>query len=162
MRERLVPIFIFLHVLSMFMGVALAYGPAALQVAASRRGDVRSLRAISTYSLKLGPFVGIVFGLGLVFGIISIFVHNFNPLQGWLVIAYVLFAASLVMTFTFTNPWMRKVSAAADASPDDSMSPELNAVLNSPRNRALLALDAFLIVLLIADMVLKPLNYRLF
>jgi hypothetical protein len=42
------------------------------------------------------------------------------------------------------------------------MSPELDALVNSSRNRALLAFDALLIVLLIADMVLKPLNYPLF
>jgi hypothetical protein len=42
------------------------------------------------------------------------------------------------------------------------MSPELSALVNSPRNQALLAFDALLIVLLIADMVLKPITTRLF
>jgi hypothetical protein len=57
---------------------------------------------------------------------------------------------------------LRKVKEAADASPDDAMSPELEELLSSPRNRALLVLDALLIILLIADMVLKPLPARLF
>jgi hypothetical protein len=42
------------------------------------------------------------------------------------------------------------------------MSPELEELLSSQRNRALLVLDALLIILLIADMVLKPLPARLF
>jgi hypothetical protein len=156
------PIFTFLHVLAMFAGVAMAYGPAAMMVLASRNGDVPALRTVSTLSLKLGPAVGTAFILGLVFGVLAIFFHGFNPLQGWLVIAYILFAASLVMTFAFTNPWQIKVQAAAQESPDEQMSPELNALVNSPRNRALLIVDALLIVALIAVMVLKPLPGPLF
>lgn len=155
------PIFIFLHILAMFTAVALAYGPAALMVVASRRRDVRSLRAIVTTSVRLGPFVGGAFATGIVLGVVAIFVHGFDPLQGWLVIAYVLVIISLAMTFLFTNPWLEKVAAAAEASPDDQMSPELAALVDSPRNQALLAFDALLIVLLIADMVLKPLPGRI-
>ena len=152
----------FLHVLTMFTAVALAYGPAALMVVASRRRDVRALRGIVSTSERLGPAVGGAFVLGVILGFVAVFVHGFDPLAGWLVIAYVLFVLSLVMTFTFTNPWLRKVAAAAEASPDDHMSPELEALVNSPRNQALLVVDALLIVALIADMVLKPVPGRLF
>lgn len=156
------PIFIFLHVLTMFIAVGLAYGPAVLMVVASGRGDVRSLRGISVTYERIGPAVGIAFGLGVVLGIVAVFVHAFDPLQGWLVIAYVLVIASLVMMLTVTNPWLSKVKEAAEASPDDKMSPELNALMNAPRNRVLLTLDALIIVALIADMVLKPLPDRIF
>jgi hypothetical protein len=151
-------IFVFLHVLVMFAAVALAYGPAALMVVASRRRDVRALRSITATSERLGPAVGMAFALGIILGFVAVFFGPFNPTLGWLVIAYALVIASLVMTFTFTNPWLQKVEAAAAASPDDTMSPELDAVVNSPRNQALLTFDALLIVALIADMVLKPLN----
>jgi len=93
---------------------------------------------------------------------VAIFVHGFNPLQGWLVIAYVFVVASLVMTFSFTSPWLKKVEAAAAASPDDTMSTELDALVNGGRNQALLIVDALLIVALIADMVLKPIPGPLF
>ncbi len=156
------PIFIFLHVLAMFTAVAMAYGPAILMVVASRRQDVRGLRAVVAMSNNLGPAVGIAFMTGIGFGIISIFMHGFDPLQGWLLIAYVLVGMSLVMTFTFTNPWLKKVEAAATESPDEQMSAELNALVNGSRNRTLLAVDALLIVLLIADMVLKPIPGRIF
>ena len=155
------PVFILLHVLAMFTAVALAYGPAALMVIATRSRDVRSLRAISATNERLGPFVGIFFGLGIVLGFVAVFTNSFDPLQGWLVIAYVLVIASLLMTFLFTSPWLRRVSQAAEASPDEAMSPELDALLNSSRNQLLLIFDALLIVLLIADMVLKPLPGKL-
>lgn len=155
------PIFVFLHVLTMFTAVALAYGPAALMVVASRNRDVRALRGISRTYDQLGRWIGPAFGLGILLGFAAVFFQQFDPLQGWLVIAYVLVGVALVMTFAFTNPWLKKVEAAAHASPDDQMSDELAALVNSPRNQALLAFDALLIVLLIADMVLKPLPGRI-
>ena len=155
-------IFIFLHVLTMFTAVALAYGPAALIVLSSRRRDVGALRGVITTYERWSGVVGAAFGLGIVFGFLAIFFNGFDPLQGWLVIAYVLVVASLTMTFTFTNPWIKKVAEAARTSPEAEMSPELAALVNSPRNQALLAVDALLIVLLIADMVLKPLPERIF
>ena len=156
------PIFVFLHVLTMFIAVAMAYGPAMLMVIAGRGRDVRALRSISATYAKLGErAIGPTFGIGIIFGFVAVFVHRFDPLAGWLVIAYVLVIASLVMTFAFTNPWLGKVTAAAEASPDDRMSPELSELLNSPRNRILLVIDALIIVALIADMVLKPLPGRI-
>jgi len=55
------PVFAFLHVVTMFVAVAMAYGPAMLMVVASRRRDVRALRAITATSNRLGPFVGAAF-----------------------------------------------------------------------------------------------------
>lgn len=42
------------------------------------------------------------------------------------------------------------------------MSPELTALVNSPRNQLLLIVDALIVVALIADMVLKPIPGRVF
>ena len=156
------PIFVFLHVLTIFAAVALAYGPAALIILASRRRDVGALRGIVNTYDRLGAAVRPTFGLGIVFGFAAVFFHGFDPLLGWLVIAYVLVIASLLTTFTFTNPWIKKVDAAAAASPDNQMSPELESLLNAPGNQLLLTFDALIIVLLIADMVLKPIPVRLF
>jgi hypothetical protein len=79
-----------------------------------------------------------------------------------LIIAYVLFAVAAIFPQVFTSPWLKKVAAAADTSPDDHPSDELRALLTSPRNRVMLALDALIVVALIADMVLKPLPEKLF
>lgn len=153
-------VFIFLHVLAMFIAIAVAYGPAFLMVAAGN--NVVALRGIMAANEKLGPATSIAFGVGLVFGIIAIFTANFDPLQGWLVIAYVLFAASATMAVLVTTPWLKKVAAAAATSPDSAPSPELKELLSGPRYRTLLALDALIIVALIADMVFKPLPGKLF
>lgn len=156
------PFFVFLHVLTMFVAVAMAYGPAMLMVVAAARNDVRSLRGISETSTRLGRLVIPAFGLGIGFGFVAIFVHGFDPLAGWLVLAYILAGASLMVTSMFTNPWLRKVQVAVKSSPDDAPSAELSELLNSPRNRVLLLIDALIIVALIADMVLKPFPERVF
>lgn len=148
------PIFVFLHVLTMFVAVAMAYGPAMLMVSAG--SDVRTLRGVTTANDRLQRIVGPTFMLGIALGFVAIFVHRFNPLATWLLIAYGLIVAAIAITILFTNPWLKRVSAAAQASPDDAPSAELRELLGSPRNRALLILDAGIIVLIIADMVLKP------
>jgi hypothetical protein len=148
------PIFVFLHVLTMFVAVAMAYGPAMLMLVA--QNDIATLRGVMTANDRLQRFVGVAFGIGVVFGIVAIVVHAFNPTAPWLLIAYALFAGTLLITIVFTSPWLKKVTAAAAASPVDAPSPQLRELLQSPRNRALLAVDAGLIVAIIADMVLKP------
>lgn len=156
------PIFIFLHVLTMFVAVALAYGPAALMLAASARDDVLALRGVMRANVLVSRLVPVAFILGLAFGVIAIFVHRFDPLAGWLVIAYLLFGAAIVITSVFTGPWMERVAAAAEASPESAFSDELRELISSPRNRLLLVVDALIIVALIADMVLKPFPGRIF
>jgi hypothetical protein len=140
----------------------MAYGPAMLMVVASRGRDVPALRGISRTYEKLARLVIPTFSIGITFGFVAIFVHNFDPLLGWLVLAYFLVAASIIVTVVFTTPWLKSVQAAAEASPNDAPSPQLLELVNSPRNQALLVLDGLIIVALIADMVLKPLPGRLF
>ena len=118
------PIFIFLHVLTMFVAVAMAYGPAVLMVGASSRRDVVALRGVMRANAYVMRLVPPAFVLGLAFGVIAIVVHGFDPLAGWLLIAYALFAASVAITTVFTNPWMRSVAAAAEASPATEFSGE--------------------------------------
>jgi len=156
------PIFIFLHVLTMFIAVAMGYGPFILIFAASRSGDVGALRGVLGAASRIERLIGPTFVLGLVFGLIAVFLNNFDPLAGWLIIAYVLFAVAAIMPVVFTGPWLKKVAAAAASSPDDRPSDELRRLLTSPRNRLLLTFDALVIVAIIADMVLKPLPGKLF
>jgi hypothetical protein len=156
------PVFIFLHVLTMFVAVAMGYGPAILMIAASRSNDIVALRGVLSAAFRLEKLIGPTFVLGLAFGLVAIFVNDFDPLAGWLIIAYVLFAVAAIFPQVFTSPWLKKVAAAADTSPDDHPSDELRALLTSPRNRVMLALDALIVVALIADMVLKPLPEKLF
>lgn len=76
------PIFIFLHILTMFIVVAMAYGPAMMILAA--RGHVPTLRGVMTANNRLQRLVAPTFGLGIAFGFVAVFVHGFDPLSPWL------------------------------------------------------------------------------
>ncbi len=156
------PVFIFLHVLTMFTAVAMGYGPAILMIAASRSNDIVALRGVLGASARIEKLIGPTFVVGLVFGLIAVFFNNFDPLAGWLIIAYILFAVAAIYPVVLTGPWLKKVAAAATASPDDPPSAELTALLTSPRYRLMLTLDVLVVMAIIADMVLKPLPGKLF
>jgi hypothetical protein len=47
------PVFIFLHVLVMFVAVAMSYGPAMLMVATSQGGDIVALRGVLAASARI-------------------------------------------------------------------------------------------------------------
>ena len=149
-------IFIFLHVLVMFGAVSLVVGQLAMVAAAARRGDVAALRGITSASRSLAKVIGPAFGLGIVFGFIAIFTNGFNPTAPWLLIAYVLTFLAAVLPAVGTGRWAQGVAIAAASSPLDAPSPELRAALGNRRLTAIVGIEMLLLVLLIADMVLKP------
>lgn len=148
-------VFIFLHILTMFTAVALAYGSHLLTLVAVRSNDVSTVRAVTRTVGRIGPWIGPVFGVGVILGIVAIFTNGFNPLAPWLVIAYVLTALAIVWANAFTVPHNKALAVAAGESPDDAYSDELRRAIRD--NFGLIAvLDVLIIVALIADMVLKP------
>ena len=155
-------IFVFLHIVTMFTAVTMGYGPAVLMVAAGRARDVASLRGILRAAFRVERLIGPTFILGALLGVVAIFTNDLDPLAGWLVIAYVLFAIAAIMPAVFTGPWLKRVAAAAEASPDNAPSDELRTLTSSPRYTLPLAFDVSVIVLFIADMVLKPIPGKLF
>jgi hypothetical protein len=151
------PVFIFLHVLAMFTAVTISYGPQLLLMMAADRNDPVALQGLARSMGRLGQFMGPAFVVGLILGLIAVFVNNFNPLAPWLLIAYVLFAAAMLNGIFGTGRWMASVGQTAAAS-GGVMTDELRGLLDQSTIRILLWADIVLVVLIIADMVLKPLS----
>lgn len=148
-------IFTTLHIVLMFAGVALTQGAAILLYQALRRNDVTGIRGVLGGMRNVSPWMGPTFGLGVLFGLVAVFVGGFNPLAPWLLIAYVLTLVAFVIPRIVTIPRAMRLGAAAGKSPADSPSPELRAEI-AAATTPVFWLDAAIIVLLIADMVLKP------
>ncbi len=144
---------VFLHILAMFGAVALSYGTIALLWVAAGARDVEALRGVSTTIGRLRTVIPVAYVVGIVLGVVSVLTVGFDPLQGWLVAAYILTAIAIVSANLVTGPWLARVSAelarpaAADVVP---------AAFADSRAVALLVADALVIVAIIADMVLKP------
>lgn len=150
-------IFVFLHIATMFTAVAMAYGYQLLALAASRSGDVTALRGVMAAAQPIGRWIGPAFGLGVIFGVIAVFVNGFDPLAPWLIIAYVLTAIAFTWATVFTGPAVGRIGAALGQSESTEMTAELQGAL---RNNFgfVVVVDLLIIVALIADMVFKPLS----
>jgi hypothetical protein len=144
---------VLLHVLAMFAAVALSYGTIALLWVAARARDIEGLRGVSTSIGRLRKVIPIAYMVGIVFGLLSVVAVGFDPLQGWLLAAYVLTAIAIVSANVVTGPWLTRVSSELAAMPATAAVPP---AFRDRRAITLLVADALVIVAIIADMVLKP------
>jgi hypothetical protein len=150
-------IFVFLHVLTMFAAVAVSGGVELflLQIAGTRNAAV--IRTTFEVHQRLVRMVPLTFMLGLVFGVIAIFLNDFNPFAPWLLFAYPLFVSGILTGALGIGPWADAVIRAA-ATSGEAASPELEAAIADRRGR--LAQVGFWVVVaaIVFVMVVKPLS----
>lgn len=149
------PVLIALHIILMFTATALAQGPAFLLWLAMRRGDVVAMRGIVDTYQGIGMLVGPLYGIGVIVGLVTVFVGGYDPFAPWLIIAYILTLIAFATPSLVTVPRMIRVGAAAHDSPVEAPSDELRAAI-SHATTPVFWVDAILIVLFIIDMVVKP------
>jgi hypothetical protein len=145
----------FLHIASMFTGVAIALGGGGV-VALIARGDVRTIRSAFRVMTRLSPVIPTFFTLGVAFGLATAWTGGLDFLRPWLLIAYVLFIAATILGAAFESPWQKRVLAAAMASPEESPSAELQVLMRDPRERLAFWATLVIIAAFIFDMVVKP------
>ena len=152
--------FVFLHIVFMFAGVAAADGMGFLVFRIAGTRDVAAIR--TTYRLMRPITVAVVplFFIGLIFGVISIFAIGFDPFEPWLLIAYALFVIQVLLGSLFVDRWHGRVGAAVMAEDADPNSGELQAALNDRTGQRVALLQSALVILFIFDMVVKPFSNR--
>ncbi len=79
-------------------------------------------------------------------------------LRPWLILAYIAFAAAMVIGITVTDPWVDRLANSAATSPDEAPSDELQRVIGDRRALVGTAALMMLIVALVFIMVVKPLG----
>lgn len=146
-----------LHVLSMFAAVTLLIGEHLFYAVAVRRRDVRALAAIRRISGPR-PVVAVALLLsGIVFGLLTALTGGFDFFAGWLIVAYVLIAAILVVG---GSPWVRRLpllgEKAIEAEAGSRPVEEVVHDMAHSHAGALFLISAALFVAVILDMVLKP------
>ena len=146
----------FLHIAAMFAAVSVFVGQGLLEGVVARSGDVRALRRVLTAEEPFGPIGGVLFLLGVGFGVVTALSGSMDMTQPWLLIGYALAAVVLIIAFTYHIPTANKLKALADASPDDAPSPELRAAIEAPTGRIVNVVDGLVWLALIFDMVAKP------
>lgn len=147
----------YLHIVTLFFGVALAISGEIVVRRIAATLDVRAIRTtVARVKPISGPIATAFLFVGVGFGFAAALAGQFDLLRPWLIGAYVAFVAAAVIGITITDPWVVRLERAAAASPDDEPSPELRAVVADARARfgtwALMGLIAVLVFL----MVVKP------
>lgn len=143
-------VLLFLHIGFMFAAVALTVGPATVLVVAHRTGRLREVGP-PVARLRVARISVPLFALGGLLGLATGLAFGYPLTAPWLVLAYAGFAVAILLGMALSAPVARRLAAADQASGE-----ELAAI-----GRAVeidLLVNAAIILLLVADMVLKPLT----
>jgi hypothetical protein len=147
-------VFIFLHILTVFVAFALGFGGIVMVRVAARSDKPQALPGTMIVAERLSSVTGPAWILGILLGLVAMFTNGFNPFAPWLLIAYVLVLAAVVSANVVLQPLFKRIGEALNG-PEGSVD-RARAIVNASRTQTLLTLDAVIIVAIIADMVLKP------
>jgi hypothetical protein len=141
---------VFLHILTMFALVAFHSGPQILTLAAARTGQEGAVGPIARLYARTGRAVPPLGILGAILGIGAGLTGGFNLLAPWLLIAYALFALLIVYGSAVSVPY---IVGLGDGVRENRL--DWGELLGR-RLTVIVASDALILGLIIADMVLKP------
>jgi hypothetical protein len=147
-----------LHVLSMITMTTLFIGAEIFYASAIWRRDVRALafvhRTVERTGLGIAALLAMI--AGVVFGLVTAATGGFDFVAPWLIVAYLLVAVFFVNAAIIGK---RVVDVAKDAvKAEDGAHPAEDVVDDMANSRAvfLVAFNAVLFVVIVADMILKP------
>ncbi|HET9341430.1 MAG TPA: DUF2269 family protein [Candidatus Eremiobacteraceae bacterium] len=148
-------VLIFFHVLAMFIAFALTTGTGIFMAQTLETDDVNVVRSATRVNRRLSMIGGISLFIGLILGFAIAGQAGFSMTSTWLIVTYVCVVILLALAFGVLNPFIARLSAAAEASVPQA-SPELKALLASPTPRVAGPLAGLMWITIIAMMVLKP------
>ena len=149
----------FLHIGLLFSSFALIWATDLLFFQAARRQDVAGLATIARYGRRLIPIAIAVFFIGIGFGVLTGLVGGFNLFAPWLLLAYGLVVAMVVLgAFVETPIFERMASRAEQEAGLPEPSPELRRMMADRRPLVLIGISFLLWMAVIYTMVVKPLS----
>lgn len=105
----------FLHVALMFMGAALAIGPAALLSQLARSGDPAAIGRTFKLAERIFQISTTSYGLGIIVGVVAALVGALDLAASWLITAYVLVAALGAHGILFDR-WAKRIALSFGSS----------------------------------------------
>jgi len=144
----------FLHVGSMFGATALAVGPAALLFLIARSGDREATRRAFGYAPAVFRVGGVLYGLGILFGVLTALSGADDLTVHWLLAAYVLIASLIAVNFVF-EAWTRRIRRSVSATADGAIG-DLGAVARERSAEYSMAAMVILTLAIVFVMVVKP------
>ena len=136
-------VLLFLHVAAMFLAIAVHTGSQLFAWIALRWGPPGSILSVVQVYGRLGTVVPVLFVIGGALGLATALAFGYNLLAPWLVIAYVGFVAAAAYASRVSAPTVKGLGGDA-------------AAIDMNRVQLVIAGDAAIVAILIADMVFKP------
>jgi hypothetical protein len=145
-----------LHILVIAFAFAFTAGIGILSARIVRSRDVRLIQGVFATARPLQWTGAIGWFVAAALGAV-IAVEAGIPLDApWLLYSYVAFGVLVVAGVVLHAPWQAKVIAAAAASPDGTVTPELDRVLRAPVSPIASALSALSFIALVYLMTAQP------
>lgn len=148
-----------LHILSMVTAVTTLVGMEMLIGLAVWRRDVRGLASIYRITRSSNPTtVGLVALIaGIVFGLLTAVTAGFDLLAGWLLLAYLLVAAMVVLNVSPPKQRIRRLAEqAVEAERGERATEDVARRMESFPVALFVGTNVVLFAAVIVDMVLKP------
>lgn len=134
----------------MFLAASIAVGSDLLLYRIAMAREVSAIRVAFRAAWKYTTIAQLLFVVGMIFGLIGAFLDQFNLFALWLIIAYGLLAAIIILRGAITAPWQQRVLQAANNSAD------LDELLANPNIRRAIWAYIVLLAIILYAMVLKP------
>lgn len=117
---------------------------------------MRAIRVAAkiAYPLQLAGAIFIL--VGVIFGFVTASIAGFNLGSTWLVVSFVCVGLLWLTGFAIHRAWLVRLARAAEASPDDKASAEVNAIVDDKLAQAAGPISGLIWITAIAMMVLKP------
>ena len=140
---------VFLHVATAFAVIAMHSGSMALVIAAFWASEDDTAARIARLYGRVGRVVPPLGLLAGALGLLAAAAGSFDLAAPWLLLAYGLFVAMIAFGARVSVPAMASVAGGGGSARPERTGPATRLV-------AIVAVDTAIVVLLIADMVLKP------
>ncbi|MBV8170715.1 MAG: DUF2269 family protein [Candidatus Eremiobacteraeota bacterium] len=147
---------VFFHVAAVFVGFALTAGIGIFLSGIARSGDPRAIRAAGRAGVPLATVGGVLVTLGALLGFGAAEMLGFPLNASWLVLTYVFVGLIIIDGFFFRRRWVVALTNAAEASPDDEASEELQRIANDRLAAVTGPLSGLLWLATLIMMTVKP------
>jgi len=97
--------------------------------------------------------------LGTIFGLIAVSVRGYGFFESWLIQSYAFFGIAFVLGGAIHGRWIGKVRQAAESSPDDLPSDELQRLISDRMARYAFWVGYLALAAVVYTMVVKPYSY---
>ena len=152
-------VWVYLHILTLFAAVGVSLGSGIILHRAAGTGDVRPIRTAFGLAKPLEPIIPVLFTLGGILGFIAVLVRKYGFFESWLIQSYVMFGVAFILGGAIQGQWIGKVRQAAESSPDDAPSDQLQRLLIDRKARYAFWLLYLAVVVVVYVMVIKPYSY---